>query len=548
MQIDYNNTVSWLTADNIKEAIDEVAASWGWWATIFDATVWPSSDYATISAAVTAWKSNLLVEWDVTEVADISFTTPISTYVKEWVTVTMGAYSFVWGASTIMYVDWTGTLTHQNDFLYKDGAFTGTVYHNGVTITNLSTSWKNVTDGAILNCTNMTYNSPNVANCGLPLYTGSVSSNVKVVWGGTTAGGVLLVQWQLSWLIVEWSFHSTNSSILVYVDGILTNVLNNSSSVIHYYVDKGTLSGVLDDTYYVNLSTRDDCIISDVYVTDFTPVSTSDFSQYTNMWVRDNVAFNSWTNDNRFNNCIFRWGITISWARNSFTWCSAWLEGTSGTWFTLDASSSKNIITGCISAGTITDSGSWNWGSYTVAWGSDVVYFGNHDMTGAVVMATTQSAADNSTKVATTAYVDAAAGGGGASEEFSAQLSSNQSITWWTVDVSWFTENYDTGSNFNATTWIYTAPSAWKYVFSFGGDVYNATAWDEILFMIEVNWTAVQDFRNNFQAQFFLWMTKTLNLSSSDTVNMTVQNNAAARGILGAWAPDRTYFEWYKLL
>jgi len=29
-------------------------------------------------------------------------------------------------------------------------------------------------------------------------------------------------------------------------------------------------------------------------------------------------------------------------------------------------------------------------------------------------------------------------------------------------------------------------------------------------------------------------MTKTLNLSSSDTVNMTVQNNAAARGILGA--------------
>ena len=136
-----------------------------------------------------------------------------------------------------------------------------------------------------------------------------------------------------------------------------------------------------------------------------------------------------------------------------------------------------------------------------------------------------------------------------ASEEFSAYLTADYSLTNSASDLTWWTEEFDTWSNFNATTWVYTAPSDWKYVFTFGANLFWATSWDSIRFRLNKNaGTIVRYFLVDFVDTSSYEMTKMLDLSATDTVKITAENFTAARWTVDWWVIDRTSFEWYKLL
>jgi len=162
------------------------------------------------------------------------------------------------------------------------------------------------------------------------------------------------------------------------------------------------------------------------------------------------------------------------------------------------------------------------------------------------VTAATQTAGDNSTKIATTAYADAAGGGGGLSAIFSAGTlyTGNAWGTTPTV-LALELEITDSSGVYNPTTHVFTAPSDGLYQFTVSLNLQSFQGSDAVNIHLYKNTGAV--FYYSFSApstSFTASFTWIESLSASDTIDVRGENNTGTRGTM---IPDGTCFIGYKI-
>jgi hypothetical protein len=434
---------SWVLTRLAKWSDDEVLtlASWvpswaaaSWWISMYDATAWTWWDYPTVSAAAAAWKEYVLQISDITESADIDVPWSIYIYIKEWCTLTMWSYSFLWSASATLNIAWEWDITFANDLLYKvTASWSGTVNHNWVNITNSTNSGSfATTDYATMFWGNFTYTAPNRANCWLLLGTSSVVSNLKVVWWWSSCTNALTITWWIvHWLDVSWTFSTSTEGIIIQNNANLTNVTNRTAFV-EYKVTRSIFTWLQVQAWTCKIEVNDDCYIANCDASTLILFSVADFSQFVNITITNAVTLSSWWNNCEFVNCKFLAWMTVASDDNAIANCRFWPESWGGA-STLTLTWDNNVVTAAQVDAVLVDSWTWNMGSYNIYWAAELYYFGENDFTWATLTwdlvwnaatatnltwtpalpnwttATTQSASDNSTKLATTAYVDSAA-------------------------------------------------------------------------------------------------------------------------------------------
>jgi len=137
---------------------------------------------------------------------------------------------------------------------------------------------------------------------------------------------------------------------------------------------------------------------------------------------------------------------------------------------------------------------------------------------------------------------------------FSAYINATQSVSSATeTTITFDTERYDLGSNFNTTTYTYTAPSAGKYLFNY--QVMLKGNSDTVLLaanvMVKKNGSAFRDFENNFSANYINKVdqnaTLIADLSSSDAILLkcyvsTTSGTPSVQGTI-----TNSYFEGYRI-
>jgi len=161
--------------------------------------------------------------------------------------------------------------------------------------------------------------------------------------------------------------------------------------------------------------------------------------------------------------------------------------------------------------------------------------------------ATTQSASDNSTKLATTAYVDAAAWGGWwVSNIFSAYLSSSYSLTNTITVLPFSNEVIDTGANYNTTTYQYTAPSTWNYQIVSILYAFSLTSHDALVTQVFINTTVASSFIWTGHDRVTVTNSPILALTSWDTVEVRAYNLNGSRWTLSSGVSG-SIFGAYKL-
>lgn len=140
----------------------------------------------------------------------------------------------------------------------------------------------------------------------------------------------------------------------------------------------------------------------------------------------------------------------------------------------------------------------------------------------------------------------AAAWWGWVTEIFEVQLSSWFWLTTWDTKISFNTENVDTGSNYDTSTFIYTAPTTWTYFIYGELAISGLTDQDRVVTNIAVGGTtrALTEARCS-STQLGVSISKILSLTASDTVIMRIRNATASRGTITSGTGAS--FGWYKL-
>ena len=137
---------------------------------------------------------------------------------------------------------------------------------------------------------------------------------------------------------------------------------------------------------------------------------------------------------------------------------------------------------------------------------------------------------------------------------FSAYINATQSVSSATeTTITFDTERYDLGSNFNTSTYTYTAPSAGKYLFNY--QVMLKGNSDTVLLaanvMVKKNGSAFRDFENNFSANYINKVdqnaTLIADLSSSDAILLkcyvsTTSGTPSVQGTI-----TNSYFEGWRI-
>ncbi len=138
-------------------------------------------------------------------------------------------------------------------------------------------------------------------------------------------------------------------------------------------------------------------------------------------------------------------------------------------------------------------------------------------------------------------------GGGWVSEIFSVFWSANYSLTTTITVIPFNTEDFDTGSNFDITTFKFTAPSAWKYVFTAMIFATSFTAWDRVQAQLFKNWANVWNWQDSaVAADHMINLTGIFDLAINDTMEVRWRNITAARWLFVLWTTS-WHFSGYKL-
>lgn len=141
------------------------------------------------------------------------------------------------------------------------------------------------------------------------------------------------------------------------------------------------------------------------------------------------------------------------------------------------------------------------------------------------------------------------AGWGGGSDAFEVYLSADQWLVS-AITVVWFNvENLDSWSNFNTTTYQYTAPTNWTYTFTCDNQFDTINTSNYVDWYFYKNWVSYRrqfTFTTDNGGTYHQSMTIVLLLTAGDTIDVRARNTSGTNwDITGTsrW----TYFTWYKL-
>ena len=139
-------------------------------------------------------------------------------------------------------------------------------------------------------------------------------------------------------------------------------------------------------------------------------------------------------------------------------------------------------------------------------------------------------------------------GGGWVSEIFSAWKTVNQGLTWSLVTVVFNSEKVDTWANYNNTTWIYTAPSAWEYQFNAMISFESLSSWWIVEFVMYKWATKIAEYLKSGDGNQYdiISMQHVITLATSDTVLIKV-SRASWTWWTVQWSITRTKFSGFKM-
>lgn len=345
----------------------------------FDATVGTSgADYTTISAAIAASKTRLLVIDDVTETADCAVpASGLYVYVQQGLNLDMADNQFTFAGNynvTFELQDPSSTITWSytaatNTRLFATGANTSSIVRiTGGKLDNNSTQTGCYVQDttSVADYENVIYEPPDVQTCGIDI--GNAQSRINDLWitaPGTTATAVLVVEAGIA-RNIRYSGTFTNSNDATTVtDGLLDGVTNNGNLKIAV-AGSGTLSNVNQAGGTLNI----DCD-GDAFSLDNVFVSTG------------TIAVNTGSDDGRFSNVYGAFSFGAGSDSHSLTGCT--ILGS----FTM--AGLKNVYSSCVFAGAVTVSGDQmgvtgsNFNStLTVSSGADSNRFAENDYAGNV--------------------------------------------------------------------------------------------------------------------------------------------------------------------
>jgi len=112
------------------------------------------------------------------------------------------------------------------------------------------------------------------------------------------------------------------------------------------------------------------------------------------------------------------------------------------------------------------------------------------------------------------------------------------------IDLIFQAEDFDDDSVYNISTWVFTAPSAWKYQFSINFKYVWNTTGDQMVLQITKNGSSYQKITSLAAANSSFTTTLIIDLALNDTVNLKWLNLTATR-----WQMyyQESRFQWYKV-
>lgn len=313
-------------------------------------TVGTGGDYATISAAVTANKTNLILISNVTEIAGIIVSTYFSLDLSGF-TLNMSTYNFTFTNNINRFIA-NGTI----NFAYSVSTslfepFNLYVYN--VTINNNSTVIRSIisSGGYFDKCT---FNLPNLANCGLGSnsnnFTGSVI-NCTINGGGSSCTYAISTNGNYTAIISGITCIGSFGTLLMY-GGIITNVIYNAVGTPELIGN--SLHGIFDMTVG-RLTVRPSSSLTNFRVSTVNTFGSSLFANISNgEFITSTTIVNSYIN---ISNVSFTSGVIISGDNITLTACKIGSVNAGAKTITIQATADKTILVGNRTEAAISDSG-----------------------------------------------------------------------------------------------------------------------------------------------------------------------------------------------
>lgn len=377
--------------------------------TTFDATIGATgANYQTIGLAVAAGKTRLLVIDNTTETGNIAPSGNLLIYIEAGKKVNMGSNRFrIPGAK---YLDIKGDAGAEIEWAMAEGSLyvfealqTSSILHlDGLILDNNSTADDaSVFQDIIATVTNCEIQLPNQAACGLTVSMAKCFiQNIVLTGGGTSCSrGIWLTGVtgsQASQIYVDGTWNSTSTTAAIVVgsatmsdvvfnhatnatqievdaDGVVTNVFNNASQVLHLRINgNDVVCGDIDlnSDGEVRLDAADRCRLSNVKTTgDLLDVAANDNGEFANC--RFGLVSTIDGDRHKFTGCEFIAGATVAGGadNNGFVNCQFGADAGGGAaTITINTGANNTRVVSCMTDAAISDSGT---GTVTAA---NVVY------------------------------------------------------------------------------------------------------------------------------------------------------------------------------
>jgi len=228
-------------------------------ATGYDATVGSTGDYADIQAAITGVGGTdikLLLLEDITEDSDIAVPSGANLVIDlSSYTLTMADYQFTYtGAANVSVfgngrasgaeIDWTPTAGQD---LFINASYVASVTEiKDLKLDNNATAANAAVSGAIEKVNNITFELPNLADCGFkPAADGSIYDNIEFIGGGSACKNIinptLSKEFIVSNILLTGTFQTGADVMVLYGDVVASNILYTGSASIRFALRSGEI-------------------------------------------------------------------------------------------------------------------------------------------------------------------------------------------------------------------------------------------------------------------------------------------------------------------